>query len=345
MISISEEFASESSDSLNNIVTMRKLLIDIWDKTSSAFQNQRTRRILFALILLVSLFFIAYAISINWSDFQAQGIKFDYRFIILAIIIYPIGMLPTAASWHFTLQTFGVKLPFRTNLRIYSLSSLPRHIPGFVWYISSRSLLYKEEDIPSATTLTASGAEVILLALTGFLSALLLLISDGRLDSEFNTIRNAAYIALPLLFLIIISVPIVNRLLPYLLRRRGYSQIPKVHQSKLILTLSLMFIAWLGGGLILFVLSRAFYPMDISKIPALVGAWGAAGAVSLTIGIGIQGLGIREITLSALLSLLIPPILAIILAIAFRLVLTIGEFLWVLLFIWLTKKTPSKLGG
>jgi hypothetical protein len=102
-----------------------------------------------------------------------------------------------------------------------------------------------------------------------------------------------------------------------------------------------MFIAWFGGGLILFVLTQAIYPMEFSKLPALVGAWGAAGAVSLTIGIGIQGLGIREITLSALLSLLMPPILAIILAIAFRLVLTAGEFLWVLLFIWLTKKPPK----
>lgn len=324
---------------------MRNFFKVTGNKISSAYLDNRIRRIVFAIILFVSLIFIVYAISANWSEFQAQEIQFDYRFIILAIIFYPVGMLPTAASWHFTLQTVGVELPFRTNLRIYSLSSLPRHIPGFVWYISSRTLLYKEEDVPTATTLTASGAEVILLALTGFLSALMLLISGNRLNPEFEAIRIAVYIAFPILILLIISVPLVNRLLPYLLQRRGLSQVPKVHQRKLILTLSLMFIAWLGGGFILYLLSRAFYPMEISSIPALVGAWGAAGAVSLTIGIGIQGLGIREITLSALLSLLMPPIIAIILAIAFRLVLTIGEFLWVLLFIWLTKKPPRKLEG
>jgi hypothetical protein len=300
---------------------------------------------LFAFILLISIGFIAYAIWVNWNEFRAQEIQFNYRFIILAVLIYPAGMLPTATSWHSLLQTIGVVLPFRTNLRIYSLSSLPRHIPGFVWYISSRSLLYKEENVPAATTLTASGAEVILLALTGFLSAFMLLISGIGRSTQFDSIRTAAYIALPILLLLIISVPLVNRVLPYLLSRRGFSPIPKVHQGKLILTLSLMFIAWFGGGLILFVLTQSIYPLDFSKIPALVGAWGVAGAVSLTIGIGIQGLGIREITLSALLSLLMPPILAIILAIAFRLVLTAGEFLWVLLFIWLTKKPPSKLEG
>jgi hypothetical protein len=110
-------------------------------------------------------------------------------------------------------------------------------------------------------------------------------------------------------------------------------------------TLLVMFIAWAGGGLILFVLAQAIYPLSWSMYPALIGAWGAAGAVSLTVGIGIQGLGIREITLSAILSLIMPPVIAIILAVVFRLVLTVGEFLWVMLFIWLTKKPPEKIGG
>jgi hypothetical protein len=269
----------------------------------------------------------------------------DYRYIIAAVLIYPAGILPTAASWHWLLRTIGVILPFRTNLRIFSLSSLPRHIPGFVWYISSRSILYQEEDVSPSMTLTASGAEIIRLALTGFLSTLMLLFSRIGLSAEFESVRTAAYIALPIVLLLIISIPLVNRLLPYFLRRRGISEIPQIQQRRLIVTLLLMFIAWFGGGLILFVLAQSIYPLGWEMLPAMIGAWGAAGAISLTIGIGIQGLGIREITLGGLLSLLMPPIFAIILAILFRLVLTAGEFLWVMLFIWLTKKPPSKLEG
>ena len=157
--------------------------------------------------------------------------------------------------------------------------------------------------------------------------------------------RTGALIALPILLLLIISIPLVNRLLPYFLQRRGVSEIPQIHQGYLVITLLVMFIAWAGGGLILFVLSQAIYPLSWSFYPAMIGAWGAAGAVSLTIGIGIQGLGIREITLSAILSLIMPPVIAIILAVVFRLVLTAGEFLWVLLFIWLTKKPPVNIEG
>lgn len=324
---------------------MRKWFDYSWDKLNSAYQNQKTRRLLFLGILLLSLFFIALALRANWSEFKAQDLNFDYRFIILAVLIYPVGMLPTALSWHTLLRTIGVALPFRTNLRIFSLSALPRHIPGFVWYISSRSLLYKEENTPAAVIVTASAADIILLALTGFLSTLMLLVSGIGISQDLNSIRTAAYIAIPILLLLIISIPLVNRLLPYLLEMRGVTEIPSIHQGYLVVTLLIMFIAWAGGGLILFVLAQAIYPLSWSMYPALIGAWGAAGAVSLTVGIGIQGLGIREITLSAILSLIMPPVIAIILAVVFRLVLTVGEFLWVMLFIWLTKKPPEKIGG
>ena len=324
---------------------MRKLLDSFWNNLNSAYQNQKTRRYLFFVILLVSIGFIALALISNWNEFSSQEINFDYRYIILAVIIYPAGMLPTAFSWHTLLRTIGIRLPFRTNLRIFSLSALPRHIPGFVWYISSRSLLYKEENIGAGRIVTASAADIILLALTGFLSALMLLVSGIGISQEISTVRTGALIALPILLLLIISIPLVNRLLPYFLQRRGVSEIPQIHQGYLVITLLVMFIAWAGGGLILFVLSQAIYPLSWSFYPAMIGAWGAAGAVSLTIGIGIQGLGIREITLSAILSLIMPPVIAIILAVVFRLVLTAGEFLWVLLFIWLTKKPPVKIEG
>ena len=324
---------------------MRKLLDSFWNNLNSAYQNQKTRRYLFFVILLVSIGFIALALITNWNEFSSQEINFDYRYIILAVIIYPAGMLPTAFSWHTLLRTIGIRLPFRTNLRIFSLSALPRHIPGFVWYISSRSLLYKEENIGAGRIVTASAADIILLALTGFLSALMLLVSGIGISQEISTVRTGALIALPILLLLIISIPLVNRLLPYFLQRRGVSEIPQIHQGFLVITLLVMFIAWAGGGLILFVLSQAIYPLSWSFYPAMIGAWGAAGAVSLTIGIGIQGLGIREITLSAILSLIMPPVIAIILAVVFRLVLTAGEFLWVLLFIWLTKKPPVKIEG
>jgi hypothetical protein len=214
-----------------------------------------------------------------------------------------------------------------------------------VWYISSRTLLYKEENIPASLVVTASGADIILLALTGFLSALMLLVSGIGISQEISAVWTGIIIAIPILILLVISIPVVNHLLPYFLERRGVKNIPQFRQSSLVLTLLAMFIAWAGGGLILFTLAQAIFPLNWNFYPAMIGAWGASGAISLTVGIGIQGLGIREITLSAILSLIMPAVVAVILAVTFRLVLTIGEFLWVMLIIWLTKKPPEQSEG
>ncbi len=84
--------------------------------------------------------------------------------------------------------------------------------------------------------------------------------------------------------------------------------------------------------MLLLVVINAVTPIGLASLPMIIGMWGVAGAVSLTLGIGIQGMGIREITLTALLSLVIPPPSALFVAVAFRVILTASEVFWALVF-------------
>jgi len=316
-----------------------------WQSLRNLLKNNLVRRLLYILILLASGIFIAYAVYTNWSEFKTQQWNFDYRYIIFAILIYPAGMIPTATAWHKLLRSMGVECTYRTNLRIYSLSILPRHIPGFVMFVTSRTLLYQDEDVPTSVSVTATGIETVLLAITGFIISILLLFLGDHLTSRFSIVRFVAPIAIILLLVFVAWTPALNRLLEKILARRGIERVPQLNQKDLVFSLLWMFVAWGGGGLILFVLVQAINPISLSLLPVMIGTWGAAGAVSLSIGIGIQGLGIREITLGALLSLVMPALTAIVLAVAFRLVLTISEVIWVAIFTWITKKPSSNPEG
>jgi len=316
-----------------------------WQRLQDLLKNKNIRRMMYGLIVLASAVFIAYAVYSNWNEFKTQQWDFNYPYIILAILLYPAGMLPTVAAWHKLLQAMGVECSFQTNLRLYSLSILPKHIPGFVMFVTSRSLLYQEEKVPAATSVTATGAETILLALTGFISSVLLLFLGVERIGQFSVFRYAAPAAIILVLIFVFWTPALNRLVQKILARRGIQQVPQLDQKQTVFSLLWMFIAWAGGGLILFVLVQAVNPLNWSLLPVMIGTWGAAGAVSLTIGIGIQGLGIREVTLGALLSLVMPTLTAIVIAVAFRLVLTIGEVIWVAFFVWITKKPSAKLEG
>jgi len=314
-----------------------------WQLLKKIFRQKVVKQIILVFTVLVSIAFIAYSLISNWNALSTQHWEVDFRYILLAIFLYPVGMLPTVAAWHKLVQAFGIRESFRTDLRIYSLSSLPRHIPGFVWFITSRSLLYQELGISTAITIAATIAETGLLALTGFIIAISSLVFGLDALSGFPPIRIISPLAVFFLILLVDSIPKLNKLLYTFLSRRNIEKIPQLNQKDLVQSLVWMFVAWCGGGLLLFILSWAIVPVSWSLLPLLIGMWGIAGAVSLSIGIGIQGWGIREVTLSALLSTIFPPLVAIALAIAFRIALTLGEFLWVAILAWATRK-PSLTG-
>jgi len=309
-----------------------------WQSIKNIFQQKVVRQMLLVLTFLFSGAFITYAVISNWNALSTQHWEVDLRYVLLAIFLYPAGMIPTVAAWHKLVQALGIRESFRTNLRIYSLSSLPRHIPGFVWFVTSRTLLYQERGIPTAETIAATIAETGLLVLTGFIIAISSLVFGLDSLSGFPTIRIISVLALFFLILLVASTSKLNKILYNYLSRKNVKKIPQLNQRELVWSLIWMFVAWSGGGLLLFILSWAIIPVQWSLLPALIGMWGIAGAVSMSMGIGIQGMGIREVTLGALLTTIFPPLVAIVLTIAFRLALTIGEFLWVAILVWATRK-------
>jgi hypothetical protein len=311
-----------------------------WQFLKNILQQKIAKQILSVLTILFSGAFITYAVISNWNALRTQHWEIDFRYVLLAIFLYPAGMIPTVVAWHKLVQALGIQESFRTNLRIYSLSSLPRHIPGFVWFVTSRSMLYQERGVSTAITIAATVAETGLLSLTGFIIGISSLVFGLDALSRYPSIRIISPLAVFLLILLVASTPKLNKLLYTVLSSRNVEKIPQLNQRDLVQSLAWMFAAWCGGGLLLFILSWAVFPVSWLNLPSLIGMWGIAGAVSLSIGIGIQGLGIREVTLGALLSTVFPPLAAIVLTIAFRLVLTLGEFLWVAILVWITKNRP-----
>jgi uncharacterized membrane protein YbhN (UPF0104 family) len=294
------------------------------------------------IILLISGLLIARILINNWNQIRSQQWKIDVRFLLLTIILFPVGMFPTAIAWHKLVQAFGIKEDLRTNLRIYAISLLPRHIPGFVWFVTNRSVSYQKGGTPPALSVAASITETAFLSVTGYIIALSLLLFGLDLKGGLSALKVISIIAPLLLIFLVASTPRLNKILNSFLSHRNIQNIPHLDQRNLIWSILWMFLAWIGGGFLLFVLCQAIIPTAFSSLPLLIGMWGAAGAVSLSLGVPIQGMGIRELTLGALLTTIFPPLIAAGLAVVFRLALTIGEFLWVAIFAFLTRERTTK---
>jgi hypothetical protein len=89
---------------------------------------------------------------------------------------------------------------------------------------------------------------------------------------------------------------------------------------------------WLTGGVILFFLIRSLYPIDWALLPLIVQSWVFSGLVSYLVFFLPIGFGIRELTLAALLSLVIPLSVAVVIVILARIWVMANEVLWALIF-------------
>ena len=320
-------------------------LKQLWRSIRRLMQNKLIRQLVYIAIVLISVAFIAYAIISNWTQLKNQEWHIEPLYVVLAVVLYPIGMLPASAAWHWLLKAFGLDLPFSKNLRIYALSSLPQHIPGFVWYITSRSLMYDEIGVSASAVVGVTLAETVLLSLSGFITAITVFALGSGVLEKFSVLRYLSVGSVIVLLALLIWAPGGTRLLDKLVKRiRNDAQAIQIQRSKLTISLIWMFVAWSGGGVLLWILCKGLTQVNWQLLPMMVGIWGAAGAVSLSIGIGIQGLGLREVTLGAILSTFISPLTAIVVVVAFRLALTIGEFLWVFIISILLKGKPTDPG-
>ena len=88
---------------------------------------------------------------------------------------------------------------------------------------------------------------------------------------------------------------------------------------------------WCFGGGVLYVLAATIHPLAWSALPVVIGIWATAGIVTSFTTFIPFGLGVQELTLTALLGSTVgSPAEALVVALLMRLVLTLNEVVWAL---------------
>lgn len=286
-------------------------------------------------LLVVSLFFLGYVLYRGRETLWDTLRQVDARLLGLAFLLYPLGLVPVSWAWHRLMARLGGCPDWHTNVRLYNLSSLPKRIPSSAWYIASRVVLYRDQGVDSALTLTATALETIWLVLSG-LSIYLLSLPFGDLAGETAQTDGRLVVVAGACLALTLASPLWSPLLlrgaRWFLARLGISVAVQLNARDVPPLLGLAGLAWVGGGVVLYVLANAVTPVPLAHLPALIGAWAAAGAVSLSAGLLVSGMGLREVTLTVLLGNLVPLPVAVAIALLFRVLLMVGEFVWALVF-------------
>jgi len=298
-------------------------------------RNRWARRALGLLVVGFPLLLLGGIIVGNWSQLTSYTWRLRPLPLVLSLVLYVAGVSLGVLEWSLIMGRLAGVHSLRKNAKVYSYSTLAKRLPGTYWYVAGRMLLYNDEGVSKATTAAGSALELASTILSGLLVYLLSLpyCLNTYLAGLPNIWRSGYIILLVgLLGVVFLRPSLVSAALNRLTSSLGKQEVAFTFRTRDTLTwLALHSLAWVVGGVVLYLLITALQPFPWTALPAVINMTAAAGLVGLVAFISPSGLGIKELTLAYLLSFYVPLPVAVVLTLLFRLWVISGDFLWALL--------------
>jgi glycosyltransferase 2 family protein len=243
----------------------------------------------------------------------------------LLVGMYGLSFMLSFLVWHSYIRTTA-SITWSRDLQLYAYSNISRRLPSGLGYLVARSAQYSAEGSDARVVLFFSAQELLLQISSGLAIALAAAILSG-------TVMQGIHIAI-----LILSVSIVlfarSPVMMRLLQNNGGKQ--KVAAKTMMSRsdwwrLIVYGLAWLNGGVMLYVLLLGLGEAGAVGIWQTIGLWALSGTVGLITGVVPIGQFARDAALSILLTQYLALPTAILVALIFRLVLTIGDVGWSML--------------
>lgn len=253
---------------------------------------------------------------------------------LLALVFSILAMACQIIAWWLMMKGLQpIRIPLKEIFWGYTLSFLPRYIPGTIWgYMSRGDWLKTDYSINYKTSTLGSAIELVLMVIVNIILSSLILLSG--LTSK-------------MIFLIILLILFV---LIILISQRGIrifisDLVKSVRFIYVFAALAMLFCTWIFYGFGLFIVaepSKALHFMGYDKLFLYVSIYSAAWLIGFFVLFVPAGMGVRELALSRFLTTyaIFDAQSANGLAVFFRLVVTISELSWLILG-WAVKKLFS----
>jgi len=234
-----------------------------------------------------------------------------------------------AFCWALLLHRTSATSPAALGLiaRIWLRSTITRYIPGNVWHILTRVAFAGQLQVSATQVLVSSSVEQ-LLTLMGALAVFGAMLPFWDL---WPGTQSWLLLLLPI-GLALLHPRIFGAALVWAAQRLGRPALAWQYRYRdLLLLLSAYYCVTLTAGLALYIVLNGLTVVQVAHLPLVIGAAALAWVVGYLSFITPSGLGVREAILVTLLSQIVPLPIATLSSLLFRLVLTLGEVVAVLL--------------
>jgi glycosyltransferase 2 family protein len=285
---------------------------------------------------LLALAFLAYALVSGWSEIASYPWHPNWGLLALSGLVILLSYFVTGAAYVAVVESLVEPRPERRRmLAIWGVSLLGRYVPGSVVMIGGRMEMARNRGVPRRATLAAMIYEQVLAVgvAAGCGAAFVLLYGH----------RGPAWLAwlvvvLPV-GLVVLHPRLIGPALGRILRRVGREPLPQVIALERVVVLAAWYLvaevtlgvgAWIGV--------RAVGGPAVGSVVFITGAFLFAFAVSMLVVVVPSGLGLREGAFALALAQHVPGSVAVALAVASRVEITVVELLAVGIFALIARR-------
>ncbi len=293
------------------------------DETPVTRRPDVLKRLLQVAILGAILFFWGQAVLGNWAQVSQVAWQGNVPMLLASAALALLHLPATALIWREAMRFIGLETPARWAVKAYLVAQLARYVPGGIWDVAGRLYLSSDRGLPKGPVSVTILVEMVLGVVTGatiFLASLLFW--DRPLPPEAFYISAVFVLA----GLVVLHPAILRPVLSVAARllRRESAPLPLSYGQVLLLA-GYHVLARLVIGVSFFCFAAALTPLDWSLLPALTGIFVAAWVMGFVVVFAPQGLGVREGVMVLLLSFYMPVAAASVIAVAFRVWLSLRD--------------------
>ena len=274
------------------------------------------------LIVVLSFGYLGYTLVRNWDQLTSYEWQINYHQTVWVFICYSLSLALAVLGWGLIINRFTQLRSLRKHLKYYTYTNLLRRLPVPWLYFFGRVYLYQREGIAKSVMVVVSLLEYILLILSGIIVYLLTFPF-----LPLSPVWRSWWV--PIGMLIAGGSLLHPRMVRMVLRLFGQRELLISYgYNEVLIWLVIYSLVWIGGGLMLYAVVNCLYVLPLDRLPTVIGAWVLSGLITTLIFVTSAGLGLKELTLSLLLSYVMPFPLAVVVALLTRVCLIFLEIVW-----------------
>jgi uncharacterized membrane protein YbhN (UPF0104 family) len=265
--------------------------------------------------MLLALGFMIYYLAKNWGSLIEYEEQFDVLYMLLAFLFLWLAMACHVVLMKKTFADLaGVKIGLPQMFRVFNLANLGRYLPGKLWSVMGMYYFAGEYGVSKKnTTLAVVGNEICFKGAGLFLGVCYLLFS--------NSYREYLPLLTVLLIVCIIALHprIIGRLINFALKILKKDPIEMPFSYPKILKLFIYSVLlWLIYSAAFYVLVRSITPLDVRNLVKFAAILPLSWTIGYIALFAPGGFGVREGMLVLLLGEMLPPEVALAIAVVQR---------------------------